>query len=73
MVLQIPGGYFAMRFGGTNIFGGAVGLASVLTLFTPLATRYSVWALVVLRILEGVVLVSLYFIPPKLSVIMKGC
>ena len=58
MILQIPGGYFAMRFGGTKIFGGAVAIASVLTLFTPIATRYSVWALVVLRICEGLVLVS---------------
>jgi len=56
MILQIPGGYFAMRFGGTKIFGGAVAIASVLTLFTPIATRYSVWALVVLRICEGLVL-----------------
>ncbi|XP_002166641.3 sialin [Hydra vulgaris] len=56
MFLQIPGGWFAMRFGGTKIFGGAIFLASLLTLLTPVATRYSVWALVVLRILEGLVL-----------------
>lgn len=56
MVLQIPGGYFAMKYGGTKIFGGAVLIAAILTLFTPIATRYSVWALVVLRILEGLVL-----------------
>lgn len=59
MVLQIPGGYFAMKYGGTKIFGVAVFLASILTLLTPVATRYSVWALVVLRILEGLVLVSM--------------
>lgn len=59
MILQIPGGYFALKFGGTKIFGVAVFLASLLTLLTPVATRYSVWALVVLRILEGLVLVSL--------------
>ncbi|XP_066916551.1 sialin-like [Clytia hemisphaerica] len=56
MFLQIPGGYFALKFGGTRIFGVGVLLASILTIFTPIATRYSVWALVVLRILEGLVL-----------------
>lgn len=56
MVLQIPGGYFAMKFGGTRIFGGAVLLASIFTLFTPVATRYNVWTLVILRVAEGLVL-----------------
>lgn len=51
-----------MKYGGTKIFGGAVLIAALLTLFTPLATRYSVWALVVLRILEGLVLVRNYFV-----------
>lgn len=53
MVLQIPGGYFAMKIGGTKIFGFGVLFASIFTLFTPLAARMSVWALVVLRIAEG--------------------
>lgn len=60
MVLQIPGGYFAMRYGGTKIFGGAIFIASLLTLLTPLATRYSVWGLVFLRVLEGLALVSIF-------------
>jgi len=62
MFLQIPGGYFALKFGGTRIFGIGVFLASALTILTPFATRYSVWALVVLRILEGLVLVSCVYI-----------
>ena len=57
MVLQIPGGYFAMKIGGTKIFGFGVLFASIFTLFTPLAARMSVWALVVLRIAEGLSLV----------------
>ena len=61
MVLQIPGGYFAMRFGGTKIFGGAILAASAFSLLTPVATRYSVWALVLLRVLEGLALVSSSF------------
>lgn len=56
MVLQIPGGYFALKFGGTKIFGFGVFMASILTCLTPMATRYSVWALVTLRVLEGIVL-----------------
>jgi len=56
MILQIPGGYFAMRYGGTKIFGFGVFVASVLTLFTPLAARYSVYMLIALRVLEGLAL-----------------
>ena len=61
MILQIPGGYFALKFGGTKIFGLGVLMASILTLFTPIAARYSVWMLVVLRVLEGLVLVSVNY------------
>ena len=57
IVLQIPGGYLALRYGGTRVFGWAMLFGSLLTLLTPLAARLSVWALVVLRILEGVFLV----------------
>eukprot|EP00794_Sanderia_malayensis_P005231 gene5231-5889_t len=53
MVLQIPGGYMAMKIGGTRIFGFGVLFASIFTIFTPPATRFSVWALVALRVAEG--------------------
>ena len=59
MVLQVPGGYMAMKYGGTKIYGIAILVAAILTLFTPPATRLSVWALVALRILEGLTLVSI--------------
>ncbi len=58
MVLQIPGGYMAMKIGGTRIFGFGVLFASIFTLFTPPATRFSVWALVALRVAEGLSLVG---------------
>lgn len=58
IVLQIPGGWLATKIGGTRIFGGALFFASVLTLLTPAAARFSVYALIVLRVLEGVALVS---------------
>ncbi len=57
IVLQVPGGYLALKFGGTRIFGLALFAASILTLLTPLAARTSVYALIVLRVLEGIVLV----------------
>lgn len=58
MVFQIPGGWLALRVGGARLFGAAVLIASVLTLLTPAAARWSPVALILLRILEGLVLVS---------------
>lgn len=60
IMLQIPGGYLALKFGGTRIFGLALFVASILTLLTPLAARTSVYALIVLRVLEGIVLGVLF-------------
>lgn len=62
IVLQIPGGWLATKIGGTRIFGMALFLASILTLLTPAAARYSVYALITLRVLEGVFLVSQYLV-----------
>ena len=59
MFLQIPGGYMAMKIGGTKIYGAGVLVAAILTLFTPVAARASVWALVALRVGEGLALVSI--------------
>ena len=59
-MLQIPGGWLATRIGGTRIFGAALFFASLLTLLTPFAARYSVYALITLRVLEGVALVSFH-------------
>lgn len=60
IVLQIPGGWLASKIGGTRIFGLALFIASVLTLLTPLAARTSVYALIGLRIMEGIVLGVLF-------------
>lgn len=56
-VLQIPGAWLAMRIGGTRVFGYGVLLTSFLSLLTPVATRYSVWGLVGVRIFQGLFLV----------------
>ncbi|XP_073241577.1 vesicular glutamate transporter 3-like [Porites lutea] len=60
MVFQIPGGWLALRLGGARLFGAAVLVASVFTLMTPFATRWSPVALILLRILEGLVLGVLF-------------
>ncbi|GBM03518.1 Sialin [Araneus ventricosus] len=50
---QVPGGRMAEIFGGKWLFGLGVLCTSILTLLTPLAARWSVTALIVLRVLEG--------------------
>jgi hypothetical protein len=57
-MLQIPGAWLAMRIGGTRVFGYGVLLTALLALLTPVATRYSVWGLVGVRIFQGLFLVS---------------
>ena len=61
VALQIPGGWLALKLGGTRLFGSAVLMASVLTLLTPLASRASVVLLIVVRVCKGLVLVSISF------------
>lgn len=56
--MQIPGGWLGQRFGGTRVFGICLGIASILTMLTPIAARTSVAALITLRVVEGLVLVS---------------
>ena len=59
VALQIPGGWLAVKLGGTRLFGLAVLIASVLTAITPLAARISVLLLIAVRVGEGLVLVSI--------------
>lgn len=59
VALQIPGGWLAVKLGGTRLFGLAVLIASVLTTITPLAARISVLLLIAVRVGEGLVLVSI--------------
>ena len=59
VALQIPGGWLALKVGGTRLFGLAVLIASALTLLTPVASRTSVVLLIIVRVGEGLVLVSL--------------
>ena len=54
MLTQVPGGYFAAKFGGKHVFGWFMLLCSVATLFMPLAARTSYVILIVLRIVAGI-------------------
>ncbi|XP_048585415.1 sialin isoform X2 [Nematostella vectensis] len=60
MTMQLPGGWLGQRFGGTRVFGICLGIASVLTMLTPLAARTSVVALITLRVIEGLTLGALF-------------
>ena len=51
---QVPGGWLAGRFGGKYVFGIGILMTALLTLLTPLAAQLGVWAIIVLRVLEGV-------------------
>ncbi|KAL3281330.1 hypothetical protein HHI36_004539 [Cryptolaemus montrouzieri] len=51
---QLVGGWFAMRMGGKKLYGLGVAATAVLTLMTPLAANMGMFALIFLRILEGV-------------------
>lgn len=51
---QIIGGYLASQFGGNIIFGIGIGVTGLLTLFTPLAAKTSIYALITIRIIEGI-------------------
>ena len=60
--MQIPGGWLGQRFGGTRVFGICLGIASILTMLTPIAARTSVALLITLRVIEGLVLVRASFV-----------
>lgn len=55
-VLQVPGAWIAMKLGPTRIFGYGVFLASLMSLITPVATRYHVFGLAGVRIVQGLFL-----------------
>lgn len=50
---QLPGGWLAAKYGAKRVFGFGVFWTSLLTLLTPVAAKFSVYVLVLLRILEG--------------------
>ena len=57
VLTELPGGRMAEIIGGHRVFGYSMLSASVLTLLTPLAARLDYLAVVVLRVLLGLMLV----------------
>lgn len=53
MLTQIPGGRLAELVGGKLIYGFGVLITAIFTLLTPIAARWNLPALVLVRILEG--------------------
>ncbi|XP_057337776.1 vesicular glutamate transporter 2.2-like [Microplitis mediator] len=51
---QVIGGWLSARIGGKRVFGIGIAVTALLTLITPPLTRHSVYALVTLRIIEGI-------------------
>ena len=54
MSTQILGGRLAERYGTKWLFGGSILSTAVLSLFTPIVAKWSPYALIVLRIAEGI-------------------
>ena len=50
---QLPGGWIASKYGAKRVFGYGVLCTSILTLLTPLAAKFSIYALIAVRVLEG--------------------
>ena len=57
VLTELPGGRLAEIIGGHRVFGYSMLSASVLTLLTPFAARLDFLAVVVLRVLLGLMLV----------------
>ena len=54
-VTQIPGGFLASRFSATRLFGMAIVLSSFLNLLIPLSISIDPHAVIVVRVLQGLV------------------
>lgn len=50
-----------MKIGGTRVFGYGVLVTSLLAILTPVAARYHVMALIVVRIFQGLFLVRIFY------------
>ncbi|GIY43899.1 hypothetical protein CDAR_120361 [Caerostris darwini] len=53
VVTQIPGGMAAEKYGAKWLFGIGILITSIFSLLTPVCARWSVWALIAARAIEG--------------------
>lgn len=54
ILTQFAGGFVASKIGGNLVFGVGIGMTAVLTLLTPIAAKSSFWALLAVRVIEGI-------------------
>lgn len=55
MLLQIPGGLLAQKYGAKSIFGYSNGIVALLTCAIPLSAKFDFKALVLLRVVQGLI------------------
>jgi len=55
MVLQIPGGLLAQKFGAKSIFGFSNGLVALLTCAIPLSAKFDFNVLILIRVIQGLI------------------
>lgn len=55
MILQIPGGLLAQKYGAKSIFGLSNGVVALLTCAIPISAKFDYKALVLLRVTQGLI------------------
>lgn len=55
MVLQVPGGVLAHKYGGKTIFGLSNGVVSLLTCFIPFVAKFNFKGLLIVRVAQGLI------------------
>lgn len=55
MVLQIPGGLLAQKYGAKSIFGFSNGMVALLTCVIPFSAKLDFKALLLIRVFQGLV------------------
>jgi len=53
VLTQIPGGRLAEQYGGKKLYGVGVLITAIFTILTPLAAHIDIYALVLVRVVEG--------------------
>ena len=61
LVLQIPGGWLALRIGAKRVLGYSILIASAIHTSLPILARYNCTLFVIARVLQGLALVSMRF------------
>jgi len=58
--MQIPGGVLAQRYGTKTVFGFTNGVAAMLSFVIPASAKFNYKALVVVRVVQGLIAVRLF-------------